>query len=389
MKANLWSYLVLIALCPLNAWGIDIPGPISANPLHWAARNNDLAAAATLLKKDPSLLNSVDADNRTALHYAAAASSLDVLKLLLGYGAKTDVQSRVGVTPILWAMEFGDFDGFKMLVQHHANLELARHEGAVAFPPLSAALYDGRDAYAEVLIRAGANVRFRDEKGWTPLLHATFSNRPSGIVTMLLDRGADANERNNDGNSVLSHALLRGNYDVARLLLHSGADIFATGFDNNRQHDNSQMNMAGWAAYGGDLECLKLALAYGADPRMRDGEGRDALRVAQDHGQRGAEAFLTLALYRLGSGWTSRHFAAEAGLVETLAARGPSVDQAAADGTTPLMIAAARGDVRMLEGLLKSGADPGKKDQKGETALDKATRAEQDAIVRRLRSIRR
>lgn len=379
------AILFLLGLLPAFGSPTDIPNPISTNPLHWAARANNLAEAKAILAKDPSLLNSVDHDHRNALHYAAAASSIDVLRFLISRKANVDQQSSVGVTPLMWAMEFQDLDGFKLLLAAHPNLELARHE-TLSFTPLAAAAWDGRTEYAKLLLDAGANPNVRDEDGWTPLLRATYNRAPIRLIALLLDHGARVDARNNGGNASLSHALRSGDAGVAKLLLERGADIRITGFDNRKWHDNSQMNSAGWSALGGDPECLHLALAYGADPRLRDGEGRDALQIAREHNHPTTVALIGETLLKLGQGWTSRHFAVEYGIREALLRPGPDLDAQTEDGTTPLMIAAIHGDVEAIRILLRGGAHADLKNRKGETALDLAIRRGDRAAAALLRA---
>lgn len=367
------AILFLLAILPAFGLPTDIPNPISNNPLHWAARANNLAEAKAIFAKDPGLLNSVDQDHRSALHYAAAASSIDVLRFLISRKANVDQQTSVGVTPLMWAMEFQDLEGFKLLLAARPNLELARHE-TLSFTPLAAAAWDSRTEYAKLLLDAGANPNVRDEEGWTPLLRATYNHAPIRLIGMLLDHGAQVDARNDGGNASLSHALRAGDADAARLLLEHGADVRVTGFDNRKWHDNSQMNSFGWAALGGDPECLRLALAYGADPRLRDGEGRDALQIAREHSHPTMVALIGETLLKLGQGWTSRHFAVEYGIRGALLRPGPDLNAQTEDGTTPLMIAAIHGDVETIRILLKHGAHAQVENKKGETAFDLATR---------------
>lgn len=64
-----------------------------------------------------------------------------------------------------------------------------------------------------------------------------------------------------------------------------------------------------------------------------------------------------------------------------LLARGAAVDPLTEDGITPLMSAAARGDLRMVQLLLDYGADPQRQDREGHTALDQTSRDEIKQIL--------
>jgi ankyrin repeat protein len=65
-----------------------------------AARAGDLPAVTALLDADAELVNARDADRKTALHHAATAGNLDVVKLLVERGADVSVRDRWNITPM-------------------------------------------------------------------------------------------------------------------------------------------------------------------------------------------------------------------------------------------------------------------------------------------------
>ncbi|MEZ0325126.1 MAG: ankyrin repeat domain-containing protein [Fimbriimonas sp.] len=224
------------------------PRPFTDNPLHHAAFNNNVEAARQVLKRDPSLLNSVDSDDRTAVHYAAAADSADVLELLLDKGANPNVQSKVGVTPLQWGMEFDSYRSVQMLIKHGVNLELARRDsGMIRLPngtevrgshtALTASLLDGADDLALALVRAGANVNSRSEAQITPLMVAAQFGRPVETLKLLIDHGADVNAQNVWGDTPLHLAARNGDKAAVRFLLSNGADPFAKNAAGQRPLD--------------------------------------------------------------------------------------------------------------------------------------------------------
>lgn len=61
----------------------------------------------SLLNNDPSLLNSVDSDGRTALHWAASSGALDVVRELLTHGGvEVDKRDNSQWTPLMIAGVF-------------------------------------------------------------------------------------------------------------------------------------------------------------------------------------------------------------------------------------------------------------------------------------------
>ncbi|HTQ10602.1 MAG TPA: ankyrin repeat domain-containing protein, partial [Fimbriimonadaceae bacterium] len=198
--------------------------PLSDNPLHVAVFNDDVEAAKSQLDANPGLLNSVDSDNRTALHYAAVRHSLDCLRLLLKERADPNVQSREGVTPLSWAMEAFDFEAFKMLLDGHADPELARNENGLQTPPLSSSLAIPDPRYFRQLIKAGADVNHCNRASWSPLHFAVQNRRDPKLVKMLLDRGAKIDAQTGDGETPLHLACAAGDGVLVRLLLAHGAN---------------------------------------------------------------------------------------------------------------------------------------------------------------------
>jgi len=86
------------------------------------------------------------------------------------------------------------------------------------------AAQEGYPEIAAALLQAGAdpNLSARDDKGWTPLLHASAAGH-GDIVQLLLQRGADPNARTSDGLSAATLATAHGHPEIVHML-----------FDNQR-----------------------------------------------------------------------------------------------------------------------------------------------------------
>jgi ankyrin repeat protein len=224
------------------------PRPISNYALHYAAASGDLEAARKALNQDPSLLNSVDSDDRTALHYAAAADAAEVVALLLQKGADPDRQTKVGVTPLHWATEFDSSRVIPILIKHGLNLELARRDGGTitlsngqrvtrSYTPLASTLLDGIDNVSIELITAGADVNRKNGLGDTPLMIAVASGRPVSLLKLLISRGADVDAVNIVGDTALHIAAMRADRPAIRALLEHGADPFTRNGAGKRPFD--------------------------------------------------------------------------------------------------------------------------------------------------------
>ena len=90
-----------------------------------------------------------------------------------------------------------------------------------------------------------------DVDGWTALHNATRFNR-TGVVQLLLHKGADVNKQDYDKNTPL-HYVAQHNYtEVARLLIQNGADVNIRNDRNKTPLDDARK--------GSELERLLLQL---------------------------------------------------------------------------------------------------------------------------------
>ncbi len=76
----------------------------------------------------------------------------------------------------------------------------------------------------KLLILKGANVNEQDRAGWTILMHAVFYYQSENIVKLLLKYGTKVNIQNEAGNTALILAAIKGNTNIIKLLLENGAD---------------------------------------------------------------------------------------------------------------------------------------------------------------------
>jgi ankyrin repeat protein len=88
--------------------------------LMMAAFKNNMPAVKALLAKGAQ----VNRPGWTALHYAAAAGALDIMRVLLEQHAYIDAESPTGVTPLMLAAREGQEDAVKLLLREGADASL-------------------------------------------------------------------------------------------------------------------------------------------------------------------------------------------------------------------------------------------------------------------------
>lgn len=163
-------------------------------PLIMASRLG-LDTVAELLVSKNAAIDSLDANNRTALHSAVdnavtpAFKTVKLLDILVSRGAIVTVEDNQGQTP----------------------LHLAKGAGVVSY-----------------LIEADADVNARDNNGLTPLL--TMGENDAGSVRRLLNAKADVDAKNLNDNTLLH---VTPNAEIAHLLLNAHASVDAKNLKGN------------------------------------------------------------------------------------------------------------------------------------------------------------
>jgi ankyrin repeat protein len=149
----------------------------------------------------------------------------------------------------------------------------------ISNPPSSVSIHEaalnGQSSLVTAHIEAGTDVNQKDPEGRTPLMYASF-NGHAEVIRALVKKGADINLQDIYGRSALMMAS-SGPYPVAvKLLLDHGAN---PNLIDREEHFTALM----YAAAEGQLDVVKLLLANGADAKLKDVDGDNALTFAANN----------------------------------------------------------------------------------------------------------
>lgn len=139
--------------------------------------------------------------------------------------------------------------------------------------PLHRAAYWGHATVVEQLLSCGAQVSMRNRVDYTAL-HWAALRGAADVVSVLVSASADVNAVEREGNTPLHFAARGGFPEICSLLLHGGAHINAV---TSVWHYTPLM----YAAMRGEIDCLHLLLAEGADMEMTCSKGLSAVGWAQ------------------------------------------------------------------------------------------------------------
>ena len=351
----------------------NAPGQDGTPALHWAVRVDDVATAKLLLGAgaQATLANRY---GLTPLALAAANGSAAMIGVLLDAGADANAPDPAGDTPLMNAARVGSLDAVTLLLDRGSKIDAS--DATYQQTALMVAVRENHPDIVKLLISRGASVNAKTRVGrapqWilpnsvpgfghgigivrgglpprgsrapipggmTPLLYAARDGRMD-TVRMLLDAGANINERDANDIPSLIIAITNNHPDVARFLIDRGADIKAVDWygrtalwsaveTRNMDVDNATfVNSIDRAPY---LDLIQVLLDRGADVNVRMKEippiRREFLRIT------GSLAWVDFT------------------------------------GQTPFLTAALAGDLTVMKLLLKHGADPNIPTFAGTTAL--------------------
>jgi ankyrin repeat protein len=185
-----------------------------------AISQRDTLALAALLEEQTDVDHSA-VDGRTALMMAAARGDLQLLERLLAAGADVNRRNRGAGTALMFAAQYGETACAGRLITSGADPNLV---GVKGYTALSIAVLKARQPMVDLLLANGADPNLADVHGWTPLQRAVDARRADLVSQLLAHAATDVDHRNDTGATALHLAASSGQSETVRELLQHGAD---------------------------------------------------------------------------------------------------------------------------------------------------------------------
>jgi ankyrin repeat protein len=247
----------------------------AADPLIEAARSSSADVVRRLLREKADV-NATTGDGTTALHWASYRDDLESADLLIEAGANVNAANDLGATPLWTASLNRSAAMVRRLLEAGANANAALLLGETT---LMVAARSGNPEIVELLLSRGANVNARAARGQTALMWAVAQKHPD-VVRVLLAHGADVHARSDSwsqveavsphghpeynraipygNNTPLMFAARAGDLASAKLLVDAGANV--------NDQDARGVSVVTLAAHSGYLDLVEFLLDKGADP---------------------------------------------------------------------------------------------------------------------------
>ncbi|CEJ83946.1 hypothetical protein VHEMI03311 [[Torrubiella] hemipterigena] len=290
-------------------------------------------------------INAICKSGRTLLFEAVMSKSISCATVLLN--RRADIQ-----TPGIDQDEAEtELDGFYDEPEEH-------------FMPLSEATAKGHLQMVELLIQYKADIDLSQDG---PPVTIAATKGHIACLELMLDNGAEVDIVDDQGKTPLQHAMERGRYREAELLISHGADVQVS------VHDKTPLEIFAGLK---DWRMIKVLLYRGLDVNTFSHRGVTFLHhFIQDDNSEVLEAILEFKprLARTGTGeLTLLHKAAELNMVKCTKALLNYYDTDARDiyGMTPLLVAVQAESYETIRLLLETGADAEARNKAGRSCID-------------------
>ncbi|KAH8154955.1 uncharacterized protein LAJ45_01487 [Morchella importuna] len=222
-----------ISMMILRRLKLDYRSSLSQTALHMAVLFQDVEMATRFLEQGLKI-NDADILGCTALHDAVIVGYKEMVDLLLSRGAAVDVMDSTGKTPLHCLLVQWPRDTTRIawaLLDCGADVRIRDNDGNTVFDNIVnfEVFQSDREELLLQRLLEGMDIDFISKYGGCNLLNIAVEFGNEDCIRVVLDNGADINEFNQEGVTVLHQAVSFGKPgSLIQLLLDRGADPSGT-----------------------------------------------------------------------------------------------------------------------------------------------------------------
>ena len=241
-------------------------------PLHYAVRSGNIEFVRLFIEHVSKLndfktkddmcdfLSCYNTDSITPLYIAFKLKNIEMIKLLLEFGADIDEEMMNMTTPLHLACMFGNIEIFLYLIHNKAKITIDDNGQS----PLHSACIGGNINIIRILLQhflelniaaeltsVSEFISLCDDNNISPLQIAFQQKNMQLIRLLLVEFGGNVNELMNDNNTPLHYACGWGNFDFFRFLINKKAKITLNELGQTPLH---------LACIGGNINIVKILL---------------------------------------------------------------------------------------------------------------------------------
>jgi len=313
-------------------------------------------------------LNASQVDGMTALHWACYHDKTELAERLIDLGANVNARNRYGISSLYLACLNGNESIVKRLLSEDVDPNTAINGGESA---LMTAARTGKIDTVRALIKAVADLDTTERNGQTAIMWASHEGH-AAVVKLLLESGADYETPLESGYTPFLLAVREGHRDIVHSFLDAGVDVNLV---TEPKRTQKKTPVAGTsplllAVENGHYDLAVELLERGANPddmstgatvlhaltwiRKPDiGESASGDPAPRGSGRRNSDQFIRELIVKYGANPSLRLEKGKNTLI----------------GATPFYMAADRADLLFMKLLVELGADPYITTKNGTTAL--------------------
>ncbi len=364
----------------------------------------DPVLEAAMLDKKDDLIQLIQNGNmkpeyeNQILFYTASFGSVEAMKFLKEKGLDLFAVNRLNDTTLMVASRYGNLEMVKYLIEQKLDIQAKNFDGETAM--LQAATYNQVDVIKELIKNKAAtnydvdgfkksallwaarngsldvvqffieNPELTDEDSLSTALNSAATAEQIHVVKYLIRKGCDVNS----GDGPLEYACLKGNLEIAKLLVENGAKI------DGIKNDGEPLEIS---CRRPNLELVQYLVENGADVNAvqitSDGlKTESALMTAIQNGCFDTVQYLVengadINYIEEDNGYSVLDYAVDeysTNIIKYLIENGADINYKNYEGETPLMLALQYAGYDNIKILLENNADLTLKNNEGKTALE-------------------